>query len=331
VNERAARGLAAAVALSGTLAAAGAWADWHTHSGSAMGTRIELEFWLEDAAAAVRLSDAVMAEMERVDRAYSPFREDSELSLVNRTAPTGWLEVSDEMFELLARSRQMSELTGGAFDVTFASVGRFYDYRAGEAPDDATVRAALDAIDYRYVELDSQQHRVRYRHPAVHVDLGGIAKGHAVDRGIAILLAAGVQHASLSAGGDSRIVGDRFGQPWSVGIRHPRAEGKMTAILPLVDTAVSTSGDYERFFVRDGIRFHHILDPETGRSATGAMSATVLGPDATLTDALSTSVFVLGPQKGMELINRLPGIDAVIVDVEGRLSFSEGLSELTAP
>jgi thiamine biosynthesis lipoprotein len=142
------------------------------------------------------------------------------------------------------------------------------------------------------------------------------------------LQAAGVAHASISAGGDSRIIGDRLGQPWSVGIQHPRQEDQMSAVLPLVDTAVSTSGDYERYFEKDGVRYHHILDPDTGRSATGSWSVTILGPEATLTDALSTSVFVLGPERGLALIDQLPGIDAIIIDPNGDLRFSADLMEL---
>ena len=233
------------------------------------------------------------------------------------------------MMDLLVKADQVSELTGGAFDITYASVGRYYDYRAGKTPDPEALQDAVKAINYRYVERDMALNRVRFQHPDVYIALGGIAKGHAVDRGIAILQQAGITQASVAAGGDSRIIGDRRGRPWTVGIRHPRQEGKVSAVLPLEDTAVSTSGDYERYFVRDGVRYHHILDPTTGRSATGAWSVTILGPQATLTDGLSTSVFVLGPQRGLDLINRLPGIDAIIIDPQGNLLFSDELSELS--
>ena len=170
--------------------------------------------------------------------------------------------------------------------------------------------------------------RVRFLHPAVYVDLGGIAKGHAVDRCIELLAAAGIEQASVSAGGDSRILGDRRGEPWKIGIADPRRDGEVTALLPLYDTAISTSGDYERYFEEGGVRYHHILDPSTGRSARGSMSVTILGPEASFTDALSTSVFVLGPDAGLELINRLDGIAAINIDAEGRLRYSAELVEL---
>ena len=182
-----------------------------------------------------------------------------------------------------------------------------------------TLRAALDAIDYRYIRIDWASGTVRFDHPGVYVDLGGIAKGHAVDRAIAILQARGITDAMVAAGGDSRIIGDRRGQPWTVGVKDPRKQDTMAVLLPLTDTAVSTSGDYERYFERDGVRYHHILNPATGESASAVQSVTILGPETTFTDALSTSVFVLGPAEGMELVNRLPGIDAIIIDGTGRV------------
>jgi len=315
-----------------SLLALPALAQWHGDTQAVMGTRVHVEFFYDTEVAhglaAETLLANVMAEMHRIDHAFSPYKSTSELSRLNREAPSGWVMVSDELLSLLEKSRQVSTMTGGAFDITYASVGRYYDYREGVAPDDATIAEAVAAIDYRYVEIDTEGSRVRYGHPKVYVDLGGIAKGHAVDRGVQLLREAGVSQASVSAGGDSRILGDRRGQPWTVGIAHPRKEGEMSALLPLEDTAVSTSGDYERFFERDGVRFHHILDPATGRSADGAWSVTILGDDATLTDALSTSVFVLGPEKGLALIDRLPGIDAIIIDPQGKLRFSADLDSL---
>ncbi len=305
-------------------------AQWREDVQDIMGTRVHAEIWEQDPARGERLLAMVMAEMRRIEAAFSPYLESSELSLLNRQAPGGWVEISSELFDLLEKSRSVSELTGGAFDVTYASVGRYYDYRAGERPPDELLKQALEAIDYRYVELDPEHRRARYARPEVYVDLGGIAKGHAVDRAIELLLDAGVAQASVSAGGDSRILGDRRGEPWNVGVRDPRREGVMAVMLPLLDTAVSTSGDYERYFEADGVRYHHILDPATGDSARNTWSVTVLGAEATLTDALSTSVFVLGPEKGIALIDTLPGIDAIVIDAQGTLRYSADLAPLTA-
>ena len=301
---------------------------WVSDSQAIMGTHVAVELWADEPAEGERLIRSVMDEMRRVEARFSPYDPGSELSRMNRGAPHGDVAVTPEMVLLLDRSRQVSELTGGAFDVTYASVGRYYDYREGEKPNASVVDESLAAIDYRHVQVDRERGLVRYAHPAVYVDLGGIAKGYAVDRSIAILDRAGVQHASVEAGGDSRILGDRRGRPWTIGVRDPRRESVMVALLPLIDTAVSTSGDYERFFEADGVRYHHILDPASGDSARKVRSVTILGPDATFTDALSTSVFVMGVEAGLALVDGLTSIDAIIVDGQGRLHYSADLESL---
>jgi len=319
------RRLVAGAALVLLAAGSPAGADWYRDARNLMGTRITVEFWIESGMDARACGDAVMAEMRRIDAAMSPFRDDSELSRVNREAAGRPVPVSDEFFKLLQRARRISELSGGAFDITFASVGYLYDYRRHRQPSAQEISQKLDRIDYRLVELDTGARTVRFARTGVRIDLGGIAKGHAVDNGIRILRECGVRSGLVTAGGDSRILGDRRGRPWMIGIRDPRQRDSVVVALPLSDTAVSTSGDYERFFIANGERVHHIITPGTGKSARGVRSATVLGPDATTTDALSTTVFVLGPQRGLALIDRLPGIDAVLIDAQGRMQYSSGL------
>jgi thiamine biosynthesis lipoprotein len=316
---------------SGLLGPGLAWSEWLKVTEPIMGTRVHAEVWHEDAEAGRKVLDDVIREMKRIEAEYSPFIEESELSRLNREAGSGWIETTPEMIDLLQKSARVSELTGGAFDITYASVGRYYDYREGTRPDDDRLAEGLAAINYEFVELDLPRQRVRFTHPLVYIDLGGIAKGYAVDRSIALIEAAGIMAAAVAAGGDSRIIGDRLGEPWTVGVQDPRNDEEMAVLLPLVDTAVSTSGDYQRFFVEDGVRYHHILDPKTGDSARASWSVTILGPDATFTDAMSTSVFVLGPDRGLALIDRLPGIDAIVIDADGELRYSADLAELINP
>lgn len=312
-------------AVASILAAGDAAAAWHEDEAAIMGTGMRLELWLEDEAAARAAIESVWQEMHRIDRLMSTYKEDSEISAVNRHAAARPVEVSRELLDLVGESLELSRLTGGAFDITYASVGYLYDYREGHRPSDQEIAAALPAVDYRHVRLDADASTVSFTAPGVRIDLGGIAKGYAVERAAGLLRGQGVEHAIVTAGGDSRIVGDRRGKPWIVGIRDPRASGRMIARLPLVDEAISTSGDYERFFEADGVRYHHIIAPASGRSARQVRSATVIGPDATRTDGLSTSVFVLGAERGLELIDALPDVEAVIVDSQGRLHYSRGL------
>ena len=169
---------------------------------------------------------------------------------------------------------------------------------------------------------------MRYSHPGVSIDLGGIAKGYAVDRCVEMLRGAGITQGMVAAGGDSRIIGDRLGRPWTVGVQDPREKTQMIALLPLVDTAVSTSGDYERYFEEEGVRYHHIINPGSGDSARDVRSVTILGPEGLFTDALSTAVFVLGREEGLTLIDTLPGVDAVVVDGAGELRYSADIDPL---
>jgi FAD:protein FMN transferase len=180
------------------------------------------------------------------------------------------------------------------------------------------------------VQLDARRKTVRFTKPGMRIDLGGIAKGYAVDRGIELLRKAGFERAMVNSGGDTRIIGDRFGKPWVVGIRNPDDQSKSFLRMPLTDAAISTSGDYERYFDEGGVRYHHIIDPKTGDSARSLRSATVIGPTALRTDALSTSVFVLGADAGIALVNTLKDVDAVVVTPQGKVLYSQGL-EAPAP
>lgn len=290
-----------------------------------MGTLVSVELWHAKPLQAEKCISLVMANMRRIDATMSPFKDDSELSQLNRRAVIKPVKVSKELFQLISQANRISEQTGGKFDITFASAGRLYDYRKAIRPSDKKLQGLLSAINYQHIRLDPRKQTIRFQHPQVYIDLGGIAKGHAVDQAIRILKQCGVKHALVSAGGDSRILGDKRGLPWMTGIRHPREKNSFVVILPLTDTAISTSGDYERYFIEDGVRYHHIISPESGRPADKARSVTILGKDATTTDALSTAIFVMGPAKGLHAIEQLPGTEAIIIDTEGKIHYTSGL------
>jgi thiamine biosynthesis lipoprotein len=307
--------------------AAPAHADWVRRvTDGIMGTRITVELWSDDKAKADQAIDALLEEMRHIDDSMSTYKSTSEVSQVNAKAADGPMWISKELFDLLTTAKEYSVITDGAFDITYASVGYMYDFRKHIRPDEAQIDKALPAVNYRHVLLDPKNQTVQFSQKGVRIDLGGIAKGYSVDRGIDVLKSFGITRAYVSAGGDSRIIGDRFGKPWIVGIRDPRkGEGEVISRIPLVDAAISTSGDYERFFEENGVRYHHIIDPHTGHSASKVRSATVIGPYATRTDGLSKTAFVLGPEKAMEIYNRLDDIDAIIVKLDGTVIYSKGI------
>jgi thiamine biosynthesis lipoprotein len=319
---------ACAACVIAAVAAPASQAAWYSRvDDGIMGTRISMQLWADDPALANRAIEAVLAEMRRVDELMSTYKPTSELSKVNAGAAVHPVPVTPELFKLLETSLEYSEITEGAFDITYASVGYLYDFRKHVHPTEQAIEQALPGISYRHVLLDKDHTTVRFSQPGVRIDLGGIAKGHSVDRAIEILQSMGIGHAVVSAGGDSRVIGDRFGKPWIVGIRNPRSPDPDAVItrIPLEDAAISTSGDYERFFDEGGVRYHHIIDPKTGHSASKVLSATIIGPTATRTDGLSKTAFVLGPEETLRIINKLDDVDAVLVTPDGRILYSKGL------
>ncbi len=290
-----------------------------------MGTEMSVQLWHESKAFADDSINRVMSEMHRIDHLMSTYKDHSEISMVNAKAAQGAVSVSDELFELIERSLDLGAVTQGAFDITYASVGKHYDFREGEKPSHEQKQTAMSAVGVGHVVLDHEQKTVRFMKEGVRIDLGGIAKGHAVESAVSLLRSRGIEHAIVTAGGDSRVLGDHRGRPWAVGIRDPRQKNGIAARMPVQEEAISTSGDYERYFEADGVRYHHIIEPTSGDSARAVRSVTVIGPDAIMTDALSTGVFVLGKLRGLELIDSLEEFEAIVIDQHGEMHFSRGL------
>jgi thiamine biosynthesis lipoprotein len=320
------RQAAALLLLAGTaLHSAAVQAAWLSREEAIMGTRCAVELWAEDRAAGDAAIEAVLAEMRRIDAAMSTYKPESEVSRVNAAAGKGPVRISAELFSLIETAQQYSRLSHGVFDITYASVGYLYDYRAHVHPDDAAIQKALPSIDYRQLQLDPAQHTIAFGKPGMRIDLGGIGKGYAVDRGIDILRSRGFAHALVNAGGDTRVIGDRLGKPWVIGIRHPDRKDEVVLRIPLEDAAFSTSGDYERYFDEGGVRYDHIIDPKTGRSPHGVRSVTVIASTATRTDGLTKSVFIMGAKEGIEFINGLTDADVIVIADDGKVSYSKGL------
>ncbi|MDQ7050538.1 MAG: FAD:protein FMN transferase [Enterobacterales bacterium] len=304
-------------------------AKWYSQSFDVMGTRAKVEFESDSEQLAKSLINQTIQEMQRIDQAMSPFKTTSEISRINRMAAKAPLIISKEMIHLIEKSLYYSRLTKGSFDITFSSLGYLFDYRNHTKPTKQQKQTLVKYIDYRSVILKPVDSTIYFKHPQIKIDFGGIAKGYAVDQCIDILKANGIKNAFVNAGGDSRVIGRKNGRLWYVGVRHPRDANKLIVNIPLENLSISTSGDYERYFTEKGVRYRHIIDPTTGDSARLSQSVTILADYSIDADALSTSIFILGTEKGLALINRIPGVSAIIVDKEGKLSYSDDLTDAT--
>ncbi|MDE2276045.1 MAG: FAD:protein FMN transferase, partial [Burkholderiales bacterium] len=218
-----------------------------------------------------------------------------------------------------------SQLSGGAFDISYAAAGQLYDYRQRVRPDAAALAAACECVGWKGLRLDARARSLRFAREGMRIDLGGFAKGHAVDNAAAILRRRGISQAIVSAGSDSRVVGDGRGRPWSVALRDPRRPGADMAVRPLRDVSISTSGDCARGVDDRNGHGHPLIDPATGCSPRGVRSVTILADDGLTSEALSKAVFVLGVERGMALVAGVPGTQAVVVDAQGVLHASPGL------
>ena len=294
-----------------------------------MGSELRLTAWTDDKAKAGAAFDAVFAEFDRLDGLMSVWRPGSDIVRLNAAAGDHPVMVSGEVRDVLRTARQVSEWTGGKFDVTFGALSGLWKFdhdQDNQIPDHREVEKRLPLVDYRNLDIDEAAGTAFLKRKGMSAHLGGIGKGYAVDRAAAILRGAGLRDFMILAGGDLYVAGKRGDRPWRLGIRDPRGPtDRSFAALDLSDGTFSTSGDYERFFVRDGRRYHHIIDPDRGEPSQATRSATIVTNSAIMADGLSTGVFLLGPQAGMALIERLPDVEGVIVTAKNEVLVSSGL------
>jgi len=294
-----------------------------------MGSSLQVTVWTADDPAATTAIDTVFAEFDRLDHLMSVWKEGSDVLRLNAAAGREPVQVSPETLDVLTVARQVSEWTGGKFDVTFGALSGLWKFDQDQddsIPPRSAVTARLSDVDYTALEIDSARGTAFLRRPGMRAHLGGIGKGYAIDRGAAILRARGFNDFMIQSGGDLYVSGRRGDRAWRLGIRDPRGPADRSfAALDLTNRTFSTSGDYERFFIRDGQRYHHILDPDLGEPARGCRSVTIVADKAVIADGLSTGVFVLGPEKGMSLIERLPDVEGVVVTSDNKVLVSSGL------
>lgn len=295
-----------------------------------MGTEIRLTASTADEAAAVAAFTQVFADFDRLDSVLSVWKPESEVVRLNAAAGDHPVPVSAETREVLRIAREVSEWTEGAFDVTFGALTGLWKFDAqdkdGTVPDPREVQKRLPLVGYRGLTLDEAAGTAFLARKGMKVHLGGIGKGYAVDRAAAILRSHGLRDFMIQAGGDLYVGGLKDGRPWKLGIRDPRGPAdQLFATLELTDGTFSTSGDYERFFVKDGRRYHHILDLTLGEPARLSRSVTLVTNKAVVADALAKGVFILGPVRGLALVERIPDVEAVIVGAGNEVVVSSGL------
>jgi thiamine biosynthesis lipoprotein len=304
------------------------------YADQAMGTTVDVYLWTADERAAAQAAEAVFDEMKRLDLEMSNWKPASDVSRINTAAGVKPVQVSDETFAVIARAVDVSRRSNGVFDITieaFRGVWKFDQDMDGSLPDPAEVKQRLALVNWKDITLDPRRHSVLLRRKAMAITLGGIAKGYAVDRCVAILRARGFTDFMMQAGGDMYIAGKKGNEPWVVGIRDPRGPtNTMFAVAPIEDHSFSTSGDYERGFVKDGVRYHHIIDTRTGQPARASRSVTVRARDAFTADAWSKVMFILGPRDALELIKRekLTDFEVVWVDDQNQVVMTDGLKDV---
>ncbi len=293
-----------------------------------MGTSFQIQLITADVPAGEAAIEAAFNEVVRVEELLSEWKETSEISAVNRAAgESEAIMVGPELFEVVERAHEISEMTLGAFDISYASCGHLWSFRKPRIPTEEELEKCLTRVDYRRVEFSSETRSIRLPDNDMKIGISGIGKGYGVDRAAAVLEMRGIKNYTVDGGGDLRVRGRNESGPWRIGLADPRKPGALTGAILLDAGAVVTSGDYYSYFERDGRRYHHILDPRTGKPAENSVAVTVLAPTAMDADALATGLFVLGPQVGLELVEKLPFVEALITGSDLIQHASSGFPE----
>ena len=293
-----------------------------------MGTVVFVTAVAPDESTAQQAAKAGLNEIRRLEELLSTWIPTSELSKVNAAAGQEPVQVSQETFEVLERSLDMAKLTNGGFNIAVGPAVKAWDASGeGQVPPLEILEALRPQIDVAQIQLDKMQRTVWLRRQGMQIDVGGIGKGYAADLAARVMQTSGATAGVVALSGDIKTFGRMPDQQKFVfGIQHPRQEqGVVLGRIELENEAVSTAGDYQRYFMKDGIRYHHILDPGTLQPARGCQSVTVVAKEGVIADGLDTGIFVMGPDKGMTLIESLPDVEGVIVNAEGQILISSGL------
>ena len=293
-----------------------------------MGSLVELTAWTTDERAANDAFEHAFREFDRLDALLSVWKDGSDVLRMNAAAGKAPVKVSGDTIEVLAIAHDVSAWTNGKFDITFgalADIWKFDHDQDNTVPTRAQIEARLPLVDFEQVVIDRTAGTAFIRKPGMRVHLGGIGKGYAVDRAVALLKERGLRDFMIQFGGDLYVAGTNGGKPWALAIADPRGNHDPFATIEMSDGTFSTSGDYERTFMKDGVRYHHIIDPDRGEPARLCRSVTLVTNRAVIADAVAKGVFILGPTDGMALIEKLPDVEGVIVGANNQVLVSSGL------
>ncbi|MDP9076066.1 MAG: FAD:protein FMN transferase [Bacteroidota bacterium] len=295
-----------------------------------MGNRFEISVVAESEQWAAEKIEAGVDEIKRIERLLTTFSDDSETNQVNVNAGIAPVKVSRETFELIKRSIVISKVTQGAFDITYGSLDKRlwnFDKDMTSLPDEATAKKMVSLINYRNITLDENDCTVFLRQRGMRIGFGGIGKGYAAERAKQILQQQGVTSGVVNASGDLNTWGlQPDGKKWTIGIVNPDASGQVFSYLNISDLAVATSGNYEKFVMIDGKRYSHTINPRTGLPVTGIKSVTIITTNAEIADAMATPVTIMGVRAGLDLINQMKDIEAIIIDDDDRLYTSRNIN-----
>lgn len=293
-----------------------------------MGSRFDITVVASTELEGDKYIDLAVQEITRIEKLISSWDSKSQTSEVNNNAGIKAVKVDRELYDLVKRAIRISQLTDGAFDITYASMDKIWKYDGSmkEIPSQDEILSSISTVGYHNLVLNDIDHSIFLKLKGMKMGFGGIGKGYAADMAKKLLQSRGVIAGIINASGDMNTWGKQInGEEWKVAITNPLDKNKAFALLPITDGAVVTSGNYEKFVNFNGKRYSHIIDPRTGYPSTGIISATVFAPKAELADALATSVFVMGKEVGLNRINQLPQIECIIIDEQGNIFTSNNI------
>jgi len=294
-----------------------------------MGARFDISIVAKDSLTAERNIDTVIAEITRIENLISDWIPASQVSQVNQHAGIAPVQVDREVFELTERAIRLSELTGGAFDVSFASMDRIWKFDGSmtEMPSAAAIKNSVSRVGYSNIILDKEKSTIFLKLPGMKIGFGALGEGYAADQCKALMLKKGILAGIVNGSGDMNTWGTQpDGKAWNIGITNPFDDHELVAIVPLKQGAVVTSGSYEKFVEFNGKRYAHIINPHTGYPATGLCSVTVFGPSAEMANGFSTSIMVLGKEAGLKLIKEYPEMSCILITDDGHFFSSDNLN-----